>query len=67
MLLSYEITSVYRKLTFSVVYTHFQNFSPSLINLVRLLRDVSRYYSCLPKVQIELGILKGIFFKNDCP
>ena len=67
MLLSYEFTFMYRKVTLSVAYAHFKSFLPSLVNLVRLLRDVSRYAQVCLKCKIELVILKGICLKNDYP
>ena len=67
MLLSYEFTFMYRKVTLSVVYTHFKSFLPSVTNLVWLLRDVSRNAQVCLKYKNELVNLKGICLKNDYP
>ena len=53
MLLSYEFTFAYRKLTLSVLYIHFKGFLQFLINLVRLLRDVSRYAQVCLKYKLN--------------
>ena len=53
MLLSYEFTSGYRKLTLSVVYTHFKSFLPCFTNLVWLLRDVSKYAQVCLKYKLN--------------
>ena len=64
------INSVYRNPTFSVVYTHFDNFSLSTYKcntvstlLYRFLRICSRW----TKLDNELVCLRESFFKNDYP
>ena len=63
-------TSVYRKPTFSGIYTYFDSFLPSTYKFGSVYTLV---YNCLPisssctKFHIELICLKEIFLKNGCP
>ena len=63
-------TSVYRKPTFSGVYTYFDTFLPSTYKFGSVYTLV---YNCLAissscnKFHIELICLKEIFLKNGCP
>ena len=63
-------TSVYRKPTFSGVYTHFDNVLPSTYNfntVYTLAYRCLRIYSSWTKLDNELVCLKEIFLKNGYP
>ena len=63
-------TSVYRKPTFSGVYTHFDSFLPSTYkfgNVYTLAYRCFRICSCWTKLHNELVCLKENFLKNGYP
>ena len=63
-------TSVYRKPTFSGVYTHFDSFLPSACkfgNVYTLAYRCFRICSSWIKLHNELVCLKETFLKNGCP
>ena len=64
------VTSVYRKPTFSGVYTHFDSFLPSTYKFGMIYTLTFRCFSLCSswtKFHNELAILKDIFLKNGYP
>ena len=64
------VTSVYRKATFTGVYTHYQSFLPSVYKIGLLSTLLFRYFSiCSNFVLFHLEVLefKKIFLKNGYP
>ena len=63
-------TSVYRKPTFTGVYTHFDSFIPSVYKIGLLSTILFRYYSICSSFQLfhlEVLKFKNIFLKNGYP
>ena len=61
------VTTVYRKPTFSGVYTHFESFLPTIYKFGMIYTLVYRCFKICSdwiKFHEELNILKEIFFKN---
>ena len=64
------VTSVYRKPTFSCVYTHFDSFLPSTYKIGMIYTLVFRYFRICSdgnKFHKEIIFLKDIFLKNGYP
>ena len=61
---------VYRKPTFSGVYTHFDSFLPTIYNFgifILWLSNIFQFVPTGPTFHDELAFLKQIFLKNGCP
>ena len=64
------VTNVYRKTTFSGVYTHFESFLPATYKfgmVYTLAYRCFRICSDWTKFNQELRFLKGVFLKNGYP
>ena len=64
------ITRVYRKPTFTGVYTHYESFLPSVYKFGLLLTLLFRYFSiCSSFTLFHLEVIefKNIFLKNGYP
>ena len=63
-------TSVYRKPTFSGVYTHFRQLLPSTYKFGTICKLAYRYFwicLCWTKLHTELLVLNQVFLKNGYP
>ena len=64
------VTTVYRKPTFSVVYTHFESFLPTIYKFGMVYTLAYHCFKICPdwtKFHEELSFLKQIFKKNEYP